>query len=415
MVRLKGFQELTPIDDALARFLKAASPRRLESAMLPTENALNRIAAQNITAERSLPPFNRSAVDGYAVKAKNTVDATQFKPKTLRLVETAGIADGEATEIWTGNKVPDGADAVIMLEHTTKMDKEIAVLGPLTPGANVSQKGEDVRKGSVAVQRGTRLRPQHLGLLAALGKARVPVVRQPKVALLATGNELAALDEQLAPYAIVEVNSILLSGMCTDLGAAAVKLGIASDDEAMIETKIREGLRKADVVITTGGTSVGACDLVPKAIEHIEPEGIIVHGIAMRPAMPTALAVVRKKPLLVLSGNPVAAMLGFEVFARPLILRLLGANEDRAKVTAKLTRRVAGVLGRRIFLRARVVERDGEFLAEPVRVKGSGIITTMTAANGYVIIPEDREGLRENEVVTVHLFDAISGEETPNV
>jgi molybdopterin molybdotransferase len=415
MVRLKGFQELTPIDDALARFLKAASPRRLESAMLPTENALNRIAAQNITAERSLPPFNRSAVDGYAVKAKNTVDATQFKPKTLRLVETAGIADGEATEIWTGNKVPDGADAVIMLEHTTKMDKEIAVLGPLTPGANVSQKGEDVRKGNVAVQRGTRLRPQHLGLLAALGKARVPVVRQPKVALLATGNELAALDEQLAPYAIVEVNSILLSGMCTDLGAAAVKLGIASDDEAMIETKIREGLRKADVVITTGGTSVGACDLVPKAIEHIEPEGIIVHGIAMRPAMPTALAVVRKKPLLVLSGNPVAAMLGFEVFARPLILRLLGANEDRAKVTAKLTRRVAGVLGRRIFLRARVVERDGEFLAEPVRVKGSGIITTMTAANGYVIIPEDREGLRENEVVTVHLFDAISGEETLDV
>jgi molybdopterin molybdotransferase len=131
--------------------------------------------------------------------------------------------------------------------------------------------------------------------------------------------------------------------------------------------------------------------------------------------MPTALAVVRKNPVLVLSGNPVAAMLGFEVFARPLILQLLGANEDRPRVTAKLTRRVVGVLGRRVFLRARVVERDGEFLAEPVRVKGSGIITTMTAANGYVIIPEDREGIRENEVVTVHLFDAISGEETINV
>jgi molybdopterin molybdotransferase len=415
VVRLKGFQELTSVDDALERFLKALPPRKLDSVILPTGDALNRVVARDIAAAKDLPPFNRSAVDGYAVKAKNTVGATSFQPKTLRLVEKASLADGEAREIWTGNRVPKGADAVVMLEHTMKMDRDLAVLAPVTPGANVSRKGEDVPKGAVAVRRGTRLKPQHTGLLAALGLTHVPVVRKPKVALLATGNELVALGERLEPHQIVEVNSILLSGMCADLGAEAFELGIAGDDEHVIEGRIRDGLAKADVMMTTGGTSVGAYDLVPKAIEQVEPAGLIVHGVALRPGMPTGLAVVHGKPVLVLSGNPVAAMVGFEVFARPLILRLLGASEPRPRVRARLTRRVAGVLGRRVFLRARVVDREGEFVVEPVRVKGSGIITTMTAANGYVIVPEDREGLRKDELVTVHLFDAIGGAETQDV
>ena len=416
MVRLKGFQELTPVDDALERFLKALPLRRLDGVTLPTGDALNRVVARDITAARSLPPFNRSAVDGYALKAKNTLGATSFQPKTLRLaMEKARLSDGEAREIWTGNRVPKDADAVIMLEHTTKTDGDLAVLSPVPPGANVSRKGEDVLKGAMAVERGTRLKPQHTGLLAALGVTSVSVVRKPKVALLATGNELVALGERLGSDQIVEVNSIILSGMCADLGAEAFDLGIAGDDEHVIEGRIRDGLAKADVMMTTGGTSVGAYDLVPKAIEQVEPAGLIIHGVAMRPGMPTGLAVVRGKPVLVLSGNPVAAMVGFEVFARPLILRLLGASEPRPRVRARLTRRVTGVLGRRVFLRAKVVDRDGEFMAEPVRVKGSGIITTMTAANGYVIVPEDREGLQKDELVTVYLFDAIGRAETQDV
>jgi len=219
----------------------------------------------------------------------------------------------------------------------------------------------------------------------------------------------------LEPNQIIEVNSIILSGMCTELGAEAFSLGIATDDENEIKEKICEGLAKADIVITTGGTSVGIHDVVPKVIEQIERHSVVAHGIAMRPSMPTALAVVHGKPVIILSGNPVAAVVGFEVFARPLIQKLLGIrNDTRVKLKAKLTRRVAGVLGRRVFLRVKVVEKDGEFLAEPIRVKGSSIITTMTKANGYVVIPEDREGLRENEIVTVHLFDTIK-EEVKNV
>ncbi|HEX68726.1 MAG TPA: molybdopterin molybdenumtransferase MoeA, partial [Candidatus Bathyarchaeota archaeon] len=165
--------------------------------------------------------------------------------------------------------------------------------------------------------------------------------------------------------------------------------------------------READVIITTGGTSVGKADLVPSALQNINKSIIIAHGIAIRPAMPTALAVISNKPVIVLSGNPVAAIIGFEVFARPLILRMLGLEEERPRLKAKITRKVAGVLGRNVFLRVKVYERNGEFYAEPVRTTGSGIFTTMTEANGYVIIPENREGLEENETVTVHLFDNV--------
>jgi len=194
------------------------------------------------------------------------------------------------------------------------------------------------------------------------------------------------------------------------LGAEPLDLGIAKDNLEEIGAKIRGGLKIADVVITTGGTSVGHLDLVPTVVNQIGAPGVIIHGIAMRPGMPTALAILRGKPVFILSGNPVAAMIGFEVFVRPLLLKLLGVDsEPRPMLKARLTRRVASALGRRVFLRVNVFVRDGEFFAEPVRIKGSGTFSTMTKANGYVIIPENREGLEENEPVIVHLFDKIEG------
>ena len=405
-MQLKGFQELTPINDALDRFFKKLQPKKLETLLISVEDALGRVVAKNIIAERHLPSFNRSAMDGYALKAEDTAEASQFKPRAFRLVKKKILEEGEAMEIWTGNVLPKGADTVVMLEHTKKIGGQIEVLTPLTPGSNVSRKGEDVKKGETVMEAGVRLKPYHLGLLAAMGISEVEVVKIPKTAILATGNELVALGKELDPNQIVEVNSIILSSMCAELGIEAFSLGIAKDDEEEIEERIREGLAKADAVITTGGTSVGIHDLVPKAIERIEPDGVVVHGMAMRPGMPTALAVVHKKPVLILSGNPVAAAVGFEVFLRPLFQKLLGLNDvERVKSKARLTRRVAGVLGRRVFLRVKVVEKDGEFFAEPVCIKGSGIITTMTKADGYVIIPENREGLKENELVTVHLFE----------
>jgi len=410
LARLKGFEKLTNIDKAFSTLLKKLKPERLGSERIPIHAALGRVTAEDIIAENDLPPFDRSEVDGYAVRAQDTFEASQFNPKTLRLTENEEIHENEARQIWTGNPLPKGADAVVMLEYTKRAQGKIEVEIAVTPRGNVSKRGEDVQRGEIAIKAGTRLKPHHVGMLAALGVTHVNVVKKPKVAILSTGNELVELGHKAKPNQIVDSNKLIFFGMCQELGAEPLDLGIAKDDLQKISTKIREGLERADVVITTGGTSVGYPDLVPAAVNQIGTPGVIVHGIAMRPGMPTALAVLQGKPVFILSGNPVAAMIGFEIFARPLILRLLGVeSEPRPVLKAKLTRKVASALGRRVFLRITAFERNDEFFAEPIRIKGAGVLSTMTKANGYVIIPENREGLEEGESVIVHLFDKIEG------
>ncbi|UCC33156.1 MAG: molybdopterin molybdotransferase MoeA [Candidatus Bathyarchaeota archaeon] len=408
MVRLKGFQKLTSIDDALSIFLGKLKLKRRKPEKKQIDMALGRVTTEDIIADHDLPAFSRSAVDGYAVRAQDTFNASQLNPKALRLIIDERVGKGETMEIWTGNPLPHGAEAVIMLEHTRRKDDGIEVWNPVTPGKNISKKGEDVRKGQIAVKAGTRLKPHHIGLLAALGVTNIEIAREPKVAILSTGDELVDLGHKLKANQVIDTNRLILSGMCHQLGATVVDLGITKDDHSEIDAKIREGIKKADMLITTGGTSVGHHDLISAAIDNLDSPGIVVQGIAMRPAMPTALAIIEGKPIIVLSGNPVAAMIGFEVFARRLILELMGIKrEPRPMLRARLTRKVPSVLGRRVFLRVRVSEEDGEFLAKPIRIKGAGILSTMTEANGYVVIPEDREGLDKGESVIVHLFDRI--------
>jgi molybdopterin molybdotransferase len=413
LARLKGFQKLTPIEEAKKSFFNKLQIKRLKVIRVPLEQALNRVLAEDIRADEDLPRFDRSAVDGYAVKAEETTGATQLKPKTFRLTIRENVESGEAKQVWTGNTIPKGTDTVVMLENTKKRDDKIEVWVSVTPGENVSKSGEDVRKGDVAVKAGTRLKPQHLGLIAALGKANVKVFEKPKVAILATGNELVKIGEKPREDQIFEVNRLVLSLLCRQLEAEPVDLGIAKDDINEIAEKIKMGLEIADAVITTGGTSVGFSDLVPEALNALGKPGVIVHGIAMRPAMPTALAIVNEKPIIILSGNPVAAMIGFEVFAKPVINTLMGLEkeEPRPVVRAKMTKRITTALGRKTFVRVHVFQSGGEYFAEPISTRGSGIISTMTRANGYVVIPENVEGLDKGETVPVHLFDAIAEEE----
>ncbi len=409
LARLKGFTKLTNVDDALQSFLSQLKPERLGSEQILLSEALGRVTAEDIRAKNNLPRFDRSAVDGYALKAKDTFGVSAFNPKVFKLTD-GKVHENEAKELWTGNPVPEGADAIVMLEYTKKFEGKIEVGKAVTPGRNVSKMGEDVAKENVAVEAGIRLNAHHLGLLAALGETHVPVVRKPKVAILATGNELVEMGQKLGHGKIVETNRLMFSSLCKELGAEPLNLGLAKDDLKEISAKIKEGLEQADAVITTGGTSVGYPDLVPLAVNKLGKPGIVVHGMAIRPGMPTALAILEGKPVFVLSGNPVAATVGFEAFTRPTLLKLLGIDEARPAVEAKLTRRVTGALGRKAFLRVRVFEKGGGFFAEPVRVTGSGVITTMTKANGYVIIPEDREGVEEGESVRVHLFSSIMRE-----
>lgn len=408
MPRLKGFEKLTNIEAAFSVFSEKLKAKRLKSIQIPVGKAFGRILAMDVKADHDLPRSDRSAVDGYAVKAENTFETSQFSPKRLRLAEDNQVRENEARQIWTGNPLPPGADTVVMLEHTRRIREGIDVLTPATLGENVSKRGEDVRKGEIAIRAGIRLMPHHIGLLAALGLTHVSVVEKPEVAVLSTGNELVDLSCRAESNQLVDVNRLIISCMCSELGVDAVDLGIAKDDVDEISAGILKGLEKADVVIVTGGTSVGHADLVPAAVNKVGEPGVVVHGVAMRPGMPTGLGILLGKPVFMLPGNPVAAMIGFEVFVRPLLFKLLGIeNEPRPMLKAKLTHRVASVLGRRVFLRVHVYERDNEFSADPVRIKGSGILSTMTKANGYVMIPEDSEGLEKGESVIVHLFDHI--------
>jgi molybdopterin molybdotransferase len=408
LARLKGFQKLTTTETALQTWLKTLQIKQHKTT-IPLHKALNRVLAEDIIAKEDLPRFDKSAVDGYALKSEDTTSASQFKPTLLQLTNSDIVNSKQVKQVWTGNAIPKGADAVVMLENTQMQNGKLEVWVQLALGGNVSKKGEDIKKGETAIKTGTRLKPYHLGLLAALGNSEVKVAEKPKIAILATGNELAEVGSKLAENQIFESNKIMLSAMCRELDAEPLDMGLVKDDMEEITEKIRNALLNADAVITTGGTSVGGLDLVPDAVNKIGKPGVIIHGVAMRPAMPTALAVLEGKPVMILSGNSVAAIIGFEVFARPLICRMLGMpkEEHRPTVKAVMTRKVATALGRKNFVRVRVLQKDGEFNAEPVSARGSGAISTMTRANGFVIVPENREGIAEGELVTVHLFSEV--------
>jgi molybdopterin molybdotransferase len=415
LVKLKGFQKLTPTGDALGMWLGVLKINKPSAITVPLSQALNRVLAEEVITEESLPRFGRSAMDGYALSAEATTGASQFKPATFQLTQTNVISSKQAKQVWTGNPIPKGANAVVMIENTQKHDDDgIKVWKQLAPNENVSRIGEDIKKGEVVAKAGARLNPYHLGLLAALGKTQVKVAKNPVIAILATGNELAELGSEPTENQVFDSNQTMLSAMCRELGAEPKELGIARDNVEEIAEKLKNGLQQADAVITTGGTSVGGLDLVPDAVNKLGEPGVVVHGVAMRPGMPTALAVVDGKPVIVLSGNPVASIIGFEVFARPLICRMLGMKkeEPRPTIKAAMTRRVASALGRKTFVRVHAFEKNGEFLAEPVSARGSGAISTMTRGNGFVIVPENREGVAEGEIVMVRLF---AGLETSDI
>ena len=405
---MRGFQKLTFTYEALQMWLNALQIE-VRVTTIPLNEAYNRVCAEDVVAKNDLPRFNRSAVDGFAVKSEDTIGTTQSKPLLFRLTEKEELADAgprEAKQIWTGNPIPKGADAVVMLENTKRANDKIEIWSQAIPYENISRKGEDIKKGEVAVKGGTRLRPQHMGLIAALGYSEINAAQKPRIAIIATGNELTEVGTQLKESQIHESNRVMLSALCRELDAEPLDLGIAKDEITDIKEKIQIGLKIADAVITTGGTSVGGLDLVPEVVNMIGKPGVVVHGMAIRPGMPTALAVLDGKPVIVLSGNPVAAIVGFEVFGRTIICRMLGMKKEEARPTAEaiMARKVTAALGRKTFVRVKIVEKNGELFAEPISTRGSGALSTMTRGNGFVIVPENREGIAENEKVTVHLF-----------
>jgi molybdopterin molybdotransferase len=411
LVKLKGFQKLTLIDQALLAWFSALHIGKPNVVELPLKEALGRILAEDLIAHEALPRFDKSAMDGYAVKSADLVGATQSKPVVLQLIQSDQVNSKEAKQVWTGNPIPKSADAVVMLEDTQTCGGQLEVWCQLSPWSNISKIGEDIKKGDFLVKAGTRLNPYHLGLAAALGHNNLKVVHKPKIAIIATGNEIVEVSSERESNQIYDSNKTMISAMCYELGTETTDFGIAKDNTDEIAEKIKNALKTSDAVITTGGTSVGGLDLVPEVVNKLGKPGVIVHGVALRPAMPSGVAMLEGKPVLILSGNPVAAVIGFEVFGRPLICKLLGMTqtEHRPIVKAVLIRRITSVLGRKTYVRVRVTLKNGDLFAEPISAKGSGSISTMTQSNGYLIVPENREGISENETVFVQMFGLLEG------
>jgi len=413
-VKMRGFKSTVRAEEAKQRFFSAIQFEKSSVEPVPALEALGRILGEDVKSQVDVPPFNKSAVDGYAVHAEDTFGASTTNPSVLTLIGEidAGnkpdfeVKRGEAAKTATGAPVPEGADAVVMLEYTRIIDSHsIEIWTPVTPGENVTRKGEDVSIGEIVLKKGLRIRPQDVGILTMLGKTSVNVMKKTRVAVFSTGDELVETVEKAREDKTVDVNRPILLSMIREAGGLGIDEGIVKDRLEDIRRKMEESLAEADVVVVTGGTSVGVKDLVPEVVNSIGKPGMLVHGISMRPGMPTGLGVVNRKPVILLPGNPVAAMIAFEVFVKPLILRLMEAQEELTpKIMGRLTRRIASVQGFRTFNRVRVRRSGNQLSVEPIRLTGSGILTSMTKANGILVIPEDVEGYEAGEEVEVSLL-----------
>ncbi len=411
------FQKLTKLDDALRTLFDSLQeqPVRFESVSL--QLGLGRFLGKDVVADHYLPPFDRAVMDGYAVRAEDVRNASQKKPATLevvgesRLGEECGVVvgSGKAVAVATGSMIPPVADTVVIVEQTSALPgNKVAVHAPAGAGQSIARKGEDVTPGTVVLRKGMRLRPQDVGIMKALGLTRVHVVRKPRIAILSTGNELVDSSNKQRAAKSVDINRPILSAMARESGAEPVDLGIVRDREVEIMAALRKGVKSSDAVIVTAGSSVGKGDLVPKCINRLGKPGMLVHGVAMRPAMPTGLAVVKGKPVLSFPGFPVSAIFAFRVFARPLIARTLGVREPfEPTVKAALSHRISGAPGYRTFVRVAVKRAQNGLVAEPLKLQRASVLMSMVGANGIVTIPEDISSFEAGQTVEVALIGQV--------
>ncbi len=414
VLKVKIFKETMRLDDALKKIYDILKIPRLVGEFISLKESQGRILSRDLKSPINIPSFDKSAMDGYAVIAEDTFGAAINNPVILDVLGRVRLGEGSdnivyngtTVLVYTGSKMPEGANAVIMKEYTNEVKSEkIEVNSSVAPGQNVSKIGEDVKKGELILKRGTQLKFQDLGMLAAMGFSKVEVLKKLKIAIISTGNELVSIEKAKKPFDNIDVNRITISSMCREMGAEVIDLGIVKDDFNKIKIIIKEGLEMANLVIVSGGTSVGDTDLTAEAINSIGKPGMIVHGISIRPGKPTGLALVNNKIIVSLSGHPIAAIVGFQALVKPILIKLQGIHEmPNPTIRAKMIRRVASSLGERNYVRVRVEEFNGELIANPVRAKGSGIISSMIRANGFLIIPEDREGVDEGEEVEIVLF-----------
>jgi len=409
------FRKLLTFDEAKKAIEQMLKPKPLGTEQTPLLEAYHRILAENATSSLDIPPFNRSTVDGYAVKSKDTFEADENQPVKLNVSGMVSIgeapkvtvASGEAAEIVTGAPIPEGADAVVMVEDTEREDNELTLYGNVTQYENVQKRGSDIKNGEIILRAGTILGSREVGVLAALGMAKANVYLVPTVAVLSTGGEVTEPGKELMPGKIYDINAYSLSIAVRECGGKPVFVGVVPDEQVELRKGLESALGLADLVLTSGGVSVGPKDIIPQTVDSLGEPGVFISGVAIKPGKPVTVALIGSKPVFSFPGHPTSALMIFQLLARPVIQVMAGKSaKENPSVTATATSRMFSAKGRHTFVTVRLVldENTTSLFAEPVETGASGSITTLAKADGFVEIPENNQFIDAGEKVTVFLL-----------
>jgi molybdopterin molybdotransferase len=412
-----GFKDKTRLADARERLLDAVTPHE-RTEEVPLASADGRVLAEPVVAARNVPHYARAAMDGYAVRAEDTFGASDRSPEVLRQVGTSAegseLVPDSAIRVHTGSKLPERANAVVMIEQVDEFGDEVEVFDAVAEGENVAPVGEDVEQGQQLYIPGHRLRPSDLGLLKSVGVETVAVRERPTVGVIPTGEELVQSDPD--PGEVIETNGLTVSRYVERWGGEATYRDVVTDDPDALRAAIQRDLTK-DVVVTSGGSSVGERDLLPEVVSDLGE--ILFHGVALKPGHPVAVGLVEDTPVVMLPGYPVACIINAVQFLRPAMKRIGGLPlDDHPTTEARLDRKIRSEPGIRTFARVELREGDGESEAQrasesasgdepraqvavPTRASGAGVLSSVALADGWVEVPEPREGIPEGETVEV--------------
>jgi molybdopterin molybdotransferase len=398
------------VEKALQTILASVSPLGMEKVGILS--ALGRVIGEDIYAGRDIPPKDNSAMDGYAVRAADIVGASEKNPVMLEIIEDlpAGsipqksVGKGKAARIMTGAFVPEGADAIVAMENTRRENGRVAVLAGVNEGKDIRRAGEDVQLGERVIAKGETVRPAHIGMLASLGRSFILAHQKPIIAIVSSGDELVDIDETPTQWKIISSNSYSLAALVIESGAIPMQMGIARDKREDLVDKFRAAMR-ADLILSSGGVSVGDFDLVKDVMKQ-EGNRMQFWQVAMKPGQPLAFGSLENVPVIGLPGNPVSSMISFEQFARPAILKMMGRkNLFRRTIKARLTEEITKKPGKRHFIRG-IIERTSDgYIARTTGEQGSGILKSMVKANGLIILPEKITKAGVGEEVTVQLLN----------
>ncbi len=415
------------VDEALIVILKSIEIMPAETVILV--DALARVLAEDISAGFDIPALDNSAMDGYAVRTKDIISASKTCPKALEVIETVkagsvpsrSVSENQAVRIMTGAHIPKGADSVIMVEKTRLENGKVKVLESTQLNENIRRAGEDIKKSELVLRKGRVIGPAQMGILASLGREAVAVTKMPRVGILATGDELVEIKEDTQPGKIKNSNTYSLFGQVKKAGAIPCILGIAKDDKQAIQAKIEQGL-ECDLLVISGGVSAGDYDYVKDVLSGMGAEispvrdtsssdnrlisnGVKFQKVAMKPGKPLVFGIIRGKPVFGLPGNPVSSMVSFEVFIKPVILKMSGQDQDAGnEVEAVLEEDIKKKKGLRCFLRAQTKWENGEYITRTTGPQGSGILKSMALADSLIILPEEAELIEKGTKVTVRFL-----------